>query len=267
MRQLLGFAATLALLLVGVRPSDAGTIAAHRGSTDPTTEGFTGVASVGSSTTGPLTNDQGLPAWFVAGTTQASQYDYRAPGLTGSQQAEIASDGFTLTMVARVLQNGLAPAYTTSDPVTMGGATVNYAGVRWEVDLGINSMGDTVVVLANTIDAGGPGSSIRSFGASYTLTGSGSTYQTYQLYYNPITKVADLSVDGIVRLTGYTGNTSFYFDSALAWGAFSGGQGNFNDVQVQTGSVPEPGSLTLLVLGTGAAGMFGWARRSRRPIT
>jgi hypothetical protein len=235
----------------------------HAGSTDPTTEGFTVATFGGSSTSGPLTNDQGLPAWFVAGASQSSQYAYVAPGLTASEQTEIASQGFTLTLVARVLQNGLAPPYTTSDPAIIGGAYVFYAGVRWEIELGLNSQGDTVAALPNTVSSG-PGGSVESNGASYTLTGSGSPYHTYQLFYDPSTKVADLSVDGVVRLTDYTGNTSFPRDSALVWGAWSGGQGNFNLVQVQTGlaSVPEPTSLTLLITGFGVA--IGYARSRRR---
>lgn len=264
MRRLIGVVASLALLLVEARPSDAGTIATHTGLTDPTTEGFTAVNVVGSSTTGPLSNDLGLPAWFIAGSSQASQFDYRAPGLTASQQADIASQGFTLTLVARALPNGLAPPYTTSVPVTIADALVNYAGVRWEIDLGLNSNGDTVVVLPNTVIASGPGDSVQSFGASYTLTGSDSTYHTYQLFYDPTTKVADLSVDGVVRLTDYAGNTSFSFDSALSFGAYSGGRGNFNFVQVQTGmaSVPEPTSLTLFVTGVGI--VIGYTRNRWR---
>ena len=261
MRRLIGVVATLILLSVEARPSVAGAIYTHTGSTAPTTEGFTGEVNVGpASTTGPLANDQGMPAWFIAGLGQSSQYIYVAPGLTTSQQADIASQGFTLTLVARVLQNGLAPAYTTSDPATIGAALVDYAGVRWEIDLGLNNQGDTVVVLPNTVDALGPGLSYRSFGASYTLTGSGSTYHTYQLFYDPTTKVADLSVDGVTRLTGYTGETRFYFDSALVWSALSGGQSNFNFVQVQTGmaSIPEPTSLTLLV--TGVVIVIGYTR-------
>lgn len=222
MRRVIVHVATLALFLVGVTPSDAGTLYTHSGSTDPTTEGFTGQEFVGpASTTGPLTNDQGLPAWFIAGTAQSSQYAYVAPSLTASQQADIASQGFTLTLVARVLPNGLAPPYTTSAPVTMGDAFVGYAGVRWEIDLGLNSNGDTVVALPNTL-SGGPGGSVESNGASYTLTGSGRTYHEYQLFYNPTTKVADLSVDGVTRITGYTGETSYFFDFALSFSAFSG---------------------------------------------
>jgi len=210
-----------------------------------------------------LTNDQGLPAWFIAGSGQSSQYAYTAPGLTASQQADIASQGFTLTLVARVLTNGLAPPYTPSAPARIEGSAVGYAGVRWQIDLGLNTNGDTVVILPNTITSGGPGNSVESFGASYTLTGSGSTYHTYNLFYDPTTKVADLSVDGVTRLTGYTGETLGFIDTALSFAATSGGQANFNFVQVQTGlaSVPEPTSLTLFAAGIGIALSY---RRSRR---
>ena len=136
--------------------------------------------------------------------------------LTASQRAAIASDGFTLTLVARALQNGLAPDYTTSNPVVIDYALVAYANVRWEIDLGLNSHGDTVAVLPNSANLGGPGGSVRSIGANYTLTGSGSTYHTYQLLYDPTTNSADLFVDGVLRLTGYTGNTSYPQISALA---------------------------------------------------
>jgi len=250
-------------LMLGTGRCMAGQIlAVHQGDTDPTTEGFTARPVVGTSSVGPLANDLGLPAWQIAGASRSSQFEYRAPGLTSSQKADIASQGFTMTIVARVLQNGLAPPYQSSDPVTIGGATVNYAGVRWEVDLGINSNGDTVVVLPNTLFAQGPGGSVQSFGPSYTLTGSGSTYHTYELHYDPATNQADLSVDGVVEISNYTGETRFYYESALAWAAHSGGAENFNLVESQIG-VPEPAAVTLLLFGlVGALFQVARCRRS-----
>jgi hypothetical protein len=128
------------------------------------------------------------------------------------------------------------------------------------MDVGINSNGNAVVVLPNTLSVG-PGLTVESFGASYTLTGSGSVYHTYQLFFNPTTHVADLAVDGVVRLTDYTGNTSFFFETALNWAAFSGGQSNFTFVRLQTGFVPEPSSVALLL--AGVAVVVGYVRSTR----
>ena len=264
MRQLLLILVATALVFAEARRAEAGILYSYQGATDPTTEGFAVVTILAPSTVGPLASDLGLPAWRITGSAQSSQYDYEAPGLTSSQQTDIASQGFTETLVARVLQNGLAPAYSSADPATIGGSWVGYAGVRWSIILGLNSNGDTVVVLSTTADNGGPGESIRSFGPSYTLTGSGSTYHTYQLEYNPVTHLADLSVDGTVVLTNYSGDTSFYGNSALTFGAASGGQANFNSVVVQTGlaSVPEPSGFVLTAIGI--VGLIGMARRRGR---
>jgi hypothetical protein len=264
MKRALWIVPALAVFLGEATPAAADLIASHQGTTNPTSEGFGVYSGYSSTTTGPLANDQGLPAWRVTGTGQDSEFGYGSPALTTSQRAEIASQGFTLTMVARVLPN-LAPAYTTSDPVVIAGGLVGYAGVLWDIALGLNSNGDTVVVLPNAHDNSGPGGSIRAFGPSYTLTGSGSTYHTYQLFYNPITHYADVSVDGAVVLTGYTGDTTYYNDNALRFGADSGGQGNFSSLQVQIGevsSVPEPSSLTM-VLSLGALALLGYAWRRK----
>ena len=44
---------------------------------DPVTEGFAGDTIFGApSTSGPLADDEGLPAWTVIGTAQNSQYAY-----------------------------------------------------------------------------------------------------------------------------------------------------------------------------------------------
>ncbi len=86
------------------------------------------------------------------------------------------------------------------------------------------------------------------------------------MFYDPVTQAADLSVDGSTVLTGFTGETSYYYESALSWGAFSGGQGNFHLVQAQTGlvPVPEPTGLTLMATGIGITIFCTWRRRERR---
>jgi hypothetical protein len=256
----------LVLLLGGMGQAAGGVIALHSGATDPTTEAFAGTTLVNPpSTEGPLTNDLGLPAWQITGSGQSSQFDYSAPTFTSSQLTDIANKGFTLTLVARVLQNGLASPYTSGDPVIIGGADVNFGGLRWEIDLGLDSSGDTVVVLPNSVDAAGPGNSVQSFGSDFTLIGSGSTYHTYSLFYNPSTGEGTLTVDGTVEITGYTGETDFVGSSALVWGAFSGGEGSFNLVELQSGSnpAPEPSALTLLGLGVASLMGHAWRRHFR----
>jgi hypothetical protein len=261
-RLVLGLA-TLALLL-GAGSAKAGFTISHNGATDPAAEGFTIGSSGSSSSAGPLANDLGLPAWRITGSAQDSQFGYLSGALTASQQADVASQGFTLTLVARVVQ-GLAPAYDSTYHITIGAAHLDNGVRRFEIDLGLDSNGDTVAVLPTSIDAAGPGGSIQSPGPSYTLSGSGNGYHTYALHYNPATQLADLFVDGVDRIQGYAGHTSFVSNGGLVWAAFSGGEGHFNLVQLTSGAataVPEAASLTLL--GIGAVGLFGYRWRRRK---
>ncbi len=221
-------------------------IIAHNGSTDPTTEGFTPAAGVGVSTAGPIADDMGLAAWSIAGSATNSQFGYFSGALSPAQQADIASQGFVLTLDARVLQ-GLAPAYDDVNPVTIGDAALDTGSTRWEIDLGLNSNGDTVVVLPTSDDANAPGNPVEAHGLSFILAGSGSSYNTYQLVFNPVTQSANLFVDGIERLQDYTGNLLNVENHGLIWSAFSGEQGNFAFVQVA--SVPEPSACSMIAVG------------------
>jgi hypothetical protein len=241
-------ASAVGLLLAGVpATAKAGFLFEHHGDTNPTTEGFTGHVVFGApSTFGPIANDLGNPAWSVVGTAQSSQYAYTSGALTPSQLADIANHGFTLTIVARALLN-IAPTYDATHPVAITGGGLNTGAQRFDIALGLNASGDTVVFLFTADDAIGPGSSLVGAGPSYTLTGAGNGYHNYSLVYNPVTQLADLSVDGITRIQGYTGNTTFKANVGLYFGASSGGQGNINFAQVV--SVPEPSSVVLLVVG------------------
>lgn len=240
---------------------------AHSGSTDPATEGFSvWPYNYGSSTVGPVQNDIGYDAWSVKGLTQNTNYEYYSGPLSINQQSDIANQGFVLTTVDRVLQ-GVAPAYTPGIPAIIGQVGVYTGSQVFEVDLGVSSNGNTVVMLPDILDLSG--SILVTPGASYTLTGSGNSYHTYQLAYNPATQLADLFVDGIERIQNYAGvtyNPATEGNSrgmySLIWGGINGGQANFNSVQLTSSPVPIPGSFWLL--GSGIAGLAGISKRRKK---
>jgi hypothetical protein len=236
---------SLAALIVSLPTERAGADFAfsHTGSTDPTTEGFSQHQINSASTFGPIANDLGRAAWSIAGTGTSSQGWYQTGAFSAGQLADIAAQGFVLTFEARVVQ-GLAQAYDSVEHVTIGGAVVELSR-RYDVFLGLDSNGDTVVVLPTSVSIT-TGGQISMPGPSYTLTGSGSSYHNYQLVYDPGTELADLYVDGILRLEDYAGHSSFVHNRGLLWGAHSGGQANFSFVELA--SIPEPSAFLYLGL-------------------
>lgn len=220
-------------------PLPAELLSAHNGTTDPLTENFDEQYFIGSGPLVPVTNDQGHPAWEITDTNISDQLEYiDQRSLSSSQVAEIASQGFTETLVARVTRNNdLAPAWDQSS-VAIGSCSTDVlyqldGGPRFDIDLAINSNGDTVVILPTTIGFG-PGGGVTETGLTDTLTGSG--YHRYQLYYNPATRSANLYIDGYLALSGYTGETAFLGYSRLYWGTTGGGQGFYSQVELQTGN-------------------------------
>jgi hypothetical protein len=205
-----------------------------------------------------LSNDLGRPAWSIGSGSSGWQYGYLSGALSSAEKLEMQTDGFTLTVVMRVLP-GVAPAYSAGLPVTIAGANVDTGSVRWEIGVGLDAAGDAVVVLPNTLDNAGPGYSIREFGASYVLPGSGN-----QLRVAPGEAAASLWVNGNDVLNGYTGNTSFVGDRGLVFGAFSGGQGNFNQVglSVPTG-VPEPSTWAMALAGFVSLAFVGYRQKQK----
>lgn len=142
MKNLLPFLLSGLVLGISTGSAQADFSITYTAPANPTTEGFTSSECCGSSTTGPIANDMGLAAWFIAGTAQSSQFGIASGTFTNAQQADIASNGFDLTLVARALP-GLAVAYSTNDPIVTTSATVSMQSVNYGISLALNSNGDT----------------------------------------------------------------------------------------------------------------------------
>jgi hypothetical protein len=216
---------------------EASFVISHQGGVNPLTEGFQVVQCCGIGFGSPIENDLSLPAWSIGGLSQSYQYGYSFGALTSTQKSDIAKNGFELNFTARVLQN-LAPLYDNTNFITIGGASFYIGPKAFGVFLGLNNNGDTVVVTPTSFDSGGIGNAIRSPGLAYTLPGSENKYNNYQLKFNPVSNTADLLVNGIVRIQGYNGHTSFLGDAGLLFEGFSGGEIHFHSVEVS--SVPLP---------------------------
>ncbi len=245
--------------------SRADILSAHYGTTDPTTENFSYSTFNGPAGYVGQATDQGRPTWEITSGSPSSQIYYTSPGLSSAQLTAIATQGFTETLVARVESNGVAPAYDQY-PAPIGWTSVGLGSIRWDIDLGINSNGDTVVNLPTTVGYGSQPGVVVDTGPTYTL--SDAAYHTYQLYYSPTTNSASLYIDGILVLPGYTGETAYTGNWGLYWGVQNGGLGFFNEVQLETGNdivppttaVPEPSSL-IVAAGTASLALLGLLKR------
>jgi hypothetical protein len=136
---------------------------------------------------GPVTGDGDRDAWFVddGSTGSGTRYRYeKAP--TAVDVARAQGAGWTLRVVLRVA--GPAP-----DPVDASIiAEYSDATRRYGLLLGKEADGDAIV-------------SVLGAGASYTAQGTGEVYHEYLLYLNPNTGLASVQVDGVERITGYSG--------------------------------------------------------------
>jgi hypothetical protein len=216
-------------ILAAATTAHAATIIQQSGKSNPLKHRFAIVTCCGSGATGKGKMDHGVPVWAMGAGDTGDQFGYARP-LTAGQTKTITKKGFVLTVIARVIQ-GSAPVYSQSTPVTIGDSLVDAtSSVRWEMDIGIDADGDPVVVLPNTIDNAGPGGSVESYGASYVLTGAGSSYNKYQLVVQSGT--ASLYVNGTQVLTGYTGETDYVSNAGVVFTVNSGGRTNYNLVEL-----------------------------------
>jgi autotransporter-associated beta strand protein len=216
-------------LLVG--PVEADTLALHQGDVDPTSEGFGYSDNFGPASKGPVMNDvgTGLNVWSITSGSSSTQTGYGL-AFTPAQNAALASQGFEMTMEARVPSGPLNSPNGNFYPSAY--ATVDFgSGRRFDVAIGRNSNGDTEAVLPTALVGG---VNYYTPGASFTLTGSGSSYHLYQLVYNPMANAADLYIDGVDRLSGYAGQTQFFDAGGTGFDADNGGTNNCNVFEVQS---------------------------------
>ncbi len=232
--------ATLMILgLAGVE-AQAATISGHLGDNDPTTEGFDLWPWNGGITTAALPNDNGWTAWQIqnTGTPQQAVY-YQSGGLTSAHIDEIQTNGFTLSLRARVIDG---PTYdpTGTQQVSAAIAVAGFSNVRFDIGLGSDGLGNTLVILpSDIIEVGGSTFSYTSFGSPLLV--SGNDYHLYQLSYDPTTMEASFFLDGILRWTGYAGATvsggSVADNFGLAIGALNNATANFALAELKSGQL------------------------------
>lgn len=238
----------------------------HSGASNPLTEGFTTSVYLGSPVLTPVLGDQGYDAWQVSMPSTAAQFGYVSGPPSLADRAAFAQ-GFGISLVARVMQGSSASVYSSANPVILASAGLD-GPTRYNIHLGLDTNGDVVVVLPQSIDDGGGGGRIRARGGlSYTLTGLGSGYHRYELVFGPIAngaQIGTLYVDGIERLSGYSGYTNIYgSNGGFSFYTASGGVVRY--AQTQISAVPEPAQAWLLLAGLLALVPLRQMRLARLP--
>jgi hypothetical protein len=205
-------------------------------------------ATFGAGPVGTGIVDGGTPAWAVnRSAVGAGEELWRVGSGTpvAIDSADIAmgnAEGWKLTTRLRLP--------TTGRPASSG-AQVDYAdGAKaWAMLFGTDAEGDPIVALFD--NTGSP--------PSFTLEGAGNTgYHDYLLAYSPLAGTADLYVDSVLRISGFSG---FTLGNPFTRVLFGDAATSSTDQDVHYASVfwvaPEPSAATLLVLGA-------WAMLRRR---
>ncbi len=262
-RTLLSVEVALVLTLGLAGSVYAAPISQHVGSSDPLTEGFGFWPFNGGVATAAIPNDGGVPACQIASTGGSPQAIYiqlggtgpylGSSGLTDAQIADIIANGFILSMRARVVSG---PTYDVngSQQVSAAIAVAGFSGVRFDISLGTDGLGNTVVLVPQTITFVGGFFKNDPFGSTFLVPGNG--YHLYQLSYDPISLTATLLIDGVVMTTGYAGSTVsggvVANNFGLGFGAVNLATANFAMAKLESGQivpVPALGSAGFIVLG------------------
>jgi tRNA A-37 threonylcarbamoyl transferase component Bud32 len=206
----------------------AGTTATHRwvlegaaepvrviekvGAFDPLTEGFTPFHDVTGRIVENATNT-GYDAWRIV--TEGQGYYYQT--FTRAQKRRALERGWTLTAIMKT-EEGAA------------GVGADFLGEGGRYNIVVIRDGDREIVRLSTQIV----PDLR--GMDYVQTPAGQ-YHEYALIYDPNLKSADLWVDGVRRLTGYTGFSQFQKDRGLLFSAMvhnsERGSGVFRSVRFE----------------------------------
>ncbi|MBA2707860.1 MAG: PEP-CTERM sorting domain-containing protein [Gemmatimonadaceae bacterium] len=151
--------------------------------------------------------------------------------------------GWEVTVRLKVVGSGDAPDFSISVLFGIGSK-------RYDMLFGSGSSGAPIVMLASSFVGDGKE---PIAGSTYSLSDGANEYHEYRLVYNPGDSGADLFVDGVERISNYTGSDTVQYSgaSAMFFGAFGAdgsGSANYNFVGL---NVPEPGTGTMLLIGAG----------------
>ncbi len=266
----LAVAVLVLLNLAGM--ASASSIISHTGANDPVTENFERWPWSGGMAVGPVLDDNGRAAWQVTDTGFPQQAIYNQQTLPGGgalnqeQIIDINTNGFVLSLEARIVQG---PEYDVNGSQQPSAAIVAswFPGTRFDIALGLDESGNTLVILPDFIYMEGGGTSIGYNSHNTPLVIPGNDYHLYQLSYDPASRSASFFLDGVFQLTGYMGASPgagiVTGNLGLAFGSLNSGSTNFSLAELETGqlsAVPEPSTMLLIV--SGLAGLMGLRRRS-----
>ncbi len=208
----------------------------HNGSTDPSSEAWTPASFTAGTSAGPI-SDNGTAAWSITNSAPAETGFYKA--VPTAAEVSTAASGWSLKLTLDVTAANLSP----------GGSMLSLyrdGSTSYQMHFGSDASGNVLVVLSDGVSSDG------TSGAQFTLAG-GTGLNTFELLYSPGANSANLFVNGVLRLSSYTG---FALTSAhlVGWGDGSSrpqatniSAANYSNVTFSV--VPEPSTAGLLVAG------------------
>jgi hypothetical protein len=223
-------------LIISVGSAHGGTILSHHGAANPESEGWEPEQGIGTSVTtvGPIFNDEAHDAWFISDNIRSAggSSDGYWGSLTAEEKTIADAQGWRFGSRLRVAE--------MSDDSFGSVAIYYFDGTKqWLLDFGSSETGDQIVTAVNGADFTGIDYNTHSMG-----------YHHFEMIYDPNADTADVFVDGVERISDWTGILNPIQAGRFKFGSASSpddGQGNYNMVEYKV--VPIPSSLLLLLTG------------------